>query len=108
MGNENCHLCLFISCIWCAMVGDVEAKMKKKAKTPMQFMLHDDRLEMKSTEETEQFSVKFLTTVQKPYTQNVIISCLHPATKEKREHTTKLQSRLKQQLRNFLTTKLQR
>ena len=39
----------------------------------MQFMLHDDRLEMKSTEETEQFSVKFLTTVQKPYTQNVII-----------------------------------
>jgi len=53
-------------------------------------MLHDDMLEIKSIEKTEQFSVKFYRTVQRPYTQSIIISQFHEATKDRAAHTTTL------------------
>jgi len=53
----------------------------------MKFMLQDDMLEMKSIESKEQFSVKFYRTVQRPYTQSIIIR-VHQG--EDGPHTTTL------------------
>jgi len=54
----------------------------------MKFMLQDDMLEIRSIESKEQFSVKFYRTVQRPYTQSIIISMVHQG--EDGPHTTTL------------------
>jgi len=55
-------------------------------------MLYDDMLEMKSLNtfqfKKEQFSVKFHRTVQRPYTQSIIISYFHPSTKDRAAYTS--------------------
>merc|ERR1712134_239307 len=56
-----CYLCCLVPHCWCiygVMYCHIEAQIKQKAMTPLKFMLHDDMLEIKSIEKTEQFSVK--------------------------------------------------